>query len=115
MEELADLIVDDETWRAINDPVAADCVARALFVLRERIDGTPDGAAKARETIEASIEAAYLHTEAHRCALRLYLLSLTGRLRPRDEPVPLIRGAIERFEAEDGAAGKRRVRKKSGG
>lgn len=77
-----DLLIDEETWQAINDPKTAEYIARLLFILRERIDSGPDGAREASETILANIEAAYLHTEAHRASLKLYLLSLTGQLKP---------------------------------
>jgi hypothetical protein len=90
------LLIDEQTWQAINDPKTAEHIARALFVIREAIESGPSGAREASETILANIEAAYLHTEAHRAAVRLYLLSLTGQLKPEDEPLRLINGAIER-------------------
>lgn len=96
MEECQDLLIDEDTWRAINDPATADFIARRLFVLKGAIDGGAEGAKEASEVILANIEAAYLHTEAHRAAVRLYLLYLTGQLKPEDEPVRLIGGAIER-------------------
>ena len=109
-----DLLIDERTWRAIDDPRAAEYVARVLFVIREAIDDGPEGVREASEIILANIESAYLHTEAHRAALGLYMLSLTGRLRPGDEPLQLINGAIERgraqveLERKARAKGKRR-------
>jgi hypothetical protein len=91
-----DLLIDEETWHAINDPKAAEYFARVLYVIKEAIDSGPEGVREASELILANIEAAYLHTEAHRVAVRLYMLSLTGRLKPEDEPLRLINGAIER-------------------
>jgi hypothetical protein len=61
----------------------------------------------------ANIESAYLHTDAHRAALKLYLLSLTGRLKPEDEPLQLINNAIERGLAQLELTGKTRAGKKS--
>src|ERR671916_288937 len=103
-----DLLIDEETWQVI-DSKTAEYIARTLFVLKGRIDSGPDGAREASETILANIEAAYLHTDAHRAALKLYLLSLTGRLKPQDEPLQLINGAIERGAAQIRLAGKGRV------
>lgn len=114
LEHHQELLIDEETWQAINDPKTAEYIARVLFILRERIDNGPDGAREASETILANIEAAYLHTEAHRAALKLYLLSLTGHLKPEDEPLQLINGAIQRgairieLAGEGSAKGKRR-------
>jgi hypothetical protein len=112
MEGYRDLLIDEETWQAIDDPKTAEFIARRLFVIKEAIDSGPDGAREASEAILANIESAYLHTEAHRAALELYMLSLTGHLKPEDEPLRLINGAIERGAAEvelaRRAKGKRR-------
>jgi hypothetical protein len=96
MENCQDLLIDKETWQAIDDPKTAEYIARRLFAIKEAIDSGADGAREASGTILADIEAAYLHTDAHRAALKLYLLSLTGQLKPEDEPLRLIGGAIER-------------------
>lgn len=115
MEDCQDLLIDERTWRAINDPKTADSIAHALFILKEAIDGGAEGVKEASEALLANIEAAYLHTEAHRAALKLYLLSLTGHLMPQDEPLQLIGGAIERGTARvrlavNGRASKKRPR-----
>jgi hypothetical protein len=100
MDDCQDLLVDERTWRLIQDPDAADSIARGLFILKEAIDGGPEGAKEASEIILANIEAAYLHTHAHRAAFKLYLLYLTGQLKPEDEPLRLISGAIKRGVAQ---------------
>ncbi|HEX8068394.1 MAG TPA: hypothetical protein VF546_00485 [Pyrinomonadaceae bacterium] len=112
MEDCPDLLIDEQTWDAIHDPNTADHVARTLFVLKEAIDSGPEGAREARAAILANIESAYLHTAAHKAALRLYLLSLTGHLKPEDEPLQLINGAIERATARIERAGQGRARQK---
>ena len=106
MEECPGLLIDEDTWQAINDPDTADFIARRLYILKEAIDGGSEGARKASEAVLANIEAAYLHTDAHGAALKLYLLYLTGQLKPEDEPVRLIGGAIERGEARRKVVGK---------
>lgn len=114
MDDDQDLLIDEATWQAIDDPKTAEYIARALFVLKGKIDSGPEGASEASEALLVNIEAAYLHTEAHRAAVKLYLLSLTGRLGPEDEPLQLINGAIKRGArrvevAEEGRVkGKRR-------
>jgi hypothetical protein len=106
------LLIDEPTWRAIDDPKTAEYIARVLFDIREAIESGPEGVREASEEILANIESAYLHTEAHRAVLRLYMLSLTAHLKPEDEPLQLINGAIERgrarVELASKAKGKRR-------
>jgi hypothetical protein len=118
MADCQDLLIDEETWQAINDPKTAEYIARRLFVIKEAIDSGPDGSREASGAILANIEAAYLHTDAHKAAVKLYLLSLTGQLKPEDDPLRLINGAIERGVsrveiARNGRAkGKRRKRRR---
>jgi hypothetical protein len=87
LENHQDLLIDEQTWQVINDPGTADLITRGLFLIKEVIDRGPDGVKEASDAILANIEAAYLHTDAHRAAVRLYLLSLTGQLKPEDEPL----------------------------
>jgi hypothetical protein len=112
MEDCQDLLIDEETWQAIDDPKTAEYIARRLFVIKEAIDSGPNGAREASEAILANIEAAYLHTEAHRAAVKLYLLSLTGQLKPEDEPLQLINGAIERAGSRVKLASEGRAKRK---
>lgn len=114
MEVCRDLLIDEQTWQAIHDPKTADLIARGLFILKTAIDSGPDGAKEASDAILANIEAAYLHTDAHRAVFRLYLLSLTGQLKPEDEPLQLINGAIERGEARIEVARSGRQRERDG-
>jgi hypothetical protein len=51
---------------------------------------------RASRTLQQGVELLYLHTEAHKSALALYVLSLEGNLKPQDEPPHLINAAIER-------------------
>ena len=96
------LLADDLTWKAILEPAlckdsaGVEALARLLFTLKMAIDGGPEGAMRASQTLLDGIELTYLHTDAHRAALKLYVLSLEGNLKPQDEPLQLINGAIER-------------------
>lgn len=109
------MLIDDRSWQAINDPDTVDSITRSLFILKAAIDSSSGGAKEASDIILASVESAYLHTAAHRAALKLYLLSLTGRLKPQDEPLQLINAAIERGTAEIELAAKGRKRGRGGG
>lgn len=115
MEDCQDLLIDEQTWRAIDDPKTAEYIARRLFVIKQAIDSGPNGVREASEAILANIEAAYLHTDAHMAAVKLYLLSLTGHLKPEDEPLQLINGAVKRGErrvelAREGSEKRKRRR-----
>ena|ERR1043165_1483259 len=96
------LLADDETWTAILEPAlcqdaaAVECLARLLFTIKRAIDSGPEGAMQASQTLLNGIELIYLHTNTHKAAVKLYVLSLEGQLKPQDEPLNLINAAIER-------------------
>ena len=71
-----------------------------LFTIKEAIESGPDGASKAVNTLLDEIRLVYPYTEVHKLAFKLYLLYLTGRLKPQDEPFILLNHAIERGIAE---------------
>lgn len=76
--------------------VAVEGLARLLFTLKRAIESGPEGVRRASATLAGGVEFIYLHTEAHRAARGLFLLSLEGVLKPQDEPLNLINAAIER-------------------
>ena len=80
----------------------ADALARLLDTFMYAIDGGLRGVGAAREGLSAAVELAYLRTGAHADALRLYRLSLEGRLRVEDEPGRLLGAAIARRTAGAG-------------
>lgn len=99
-------LADDETWKAVLEPAlctdaaAVEVLARLLFRIKEAIDSGPAGAVWASQTLLSGIELMYLHTNAHKVARKLYLLSLQGNLTPQDEPLNLINAAIERGKSQ---------------
>lgn len=110
------LLVDHETWAVILEPVlckdsdTAESLASLLFTIKESIEAGPEGVNRAIKTLLDGISLIYLYTDAHKVALKLYLLWLTGRLKPQDEPLPLMSTAIKRgtSEVKRAAAAKRR-------
>ncbi|MDT4951984.1 MAG: hypothetical protein QOJ02_122 [Acidobacteriota bacterium] len=100
------LLADKETWTAILEPVlcqdaaAVECLARLLFTIKKAVDSGPEGARQASNTLLDGIELIYLHTNTHKAALKLYVLSLEGKLEPKDEPLNLINAAIERDRSQ---------------
>jgi hypothetical protein len=107
-------LIDHETWTAILEPTlckdsaAVECLARLLFIIKKAIDQGPDGAKQASSMLSAGIERIYIYTDAHKAALKLYLLSLTGQLKPQDEPLQLINEALKRSVGDDELKKKRR-------
>jgi hypothetical protein len=100
--EKAELSADNQTWINIFEPelckdaAAIECLARLLFVIKKEIDSGSEGVKRASRILSEGIEAIYPYTNAHRAALKLYVLSLEGELKPQDEPLNLITAAIER-------------------
>jgi hypothetical protein len=98
-----------------KDSAAVECLARLLFTIKKAIDDGPDGARRASSTLSAGIELIYRYTDAHKAARNLYLLSLTGQLKPQNEPLRLVNEAIEREAIENelrkkGSASKKKRR-----
>jgi len=100
-------LVNEEDWTAILEPAlcqdaaAVESLARLLFTIKKAIESGPEGAMQASKMLLDGIESIYLYTNAHKAAVKLYVLSLEGTLKPQDEPLNLINAALER--------GKRRV------
>lgn len=96
------LLTNEEDWAAILEPAlrqdtaAIECLARLLFRIKKAIDRGPEGATQASGALLDSIELLYRYTDAHKAAVKLYVLSLEGRLKAQDEPLNLINAALER-------------------
>jgi hypothetical protein len=96
------LLADDETWTAILEPdlcrnsVAVETLARLLFEIKKAISSGPEGIIQASNTLQNGIEQIYLHTDEHKAALKLFLVSLDGNLKPQDEPLRLVNAALAR-------------------
>lgn len=104
-ETSADLLADDEDWLTFLNPTlckaaAAESLTHLLFSIKQAIESGPNGAQRASAALLVGIRSLYLHTAAHEAALELYLLSLTGDLTPQDEPLQLLKAAIERGKAK---------------
>ena len=113
------LLVDHETWDVILEPVlcdnsnTAESLASLLFTIKESIEDGPEGGKRAINTLLDGISLVYLYTDIHEAAFNLYLLWLTGHLKPQDEPLQLINAAIKRGMTEVERAAAAKHRKKS--
>jgi hypothetical protein len=100
------LLADRETWLMLldnafrTDSIGANTLARLLFTVKAAIENGPDDLGRVINTLLDGIKQSYLYTDEHKLALRLYMLSLTGQLKPQDEPRILLNGAIERGMTE---------------
>jgi hypothetical protein len=98
-------LAEQEDWAAALEPAlcqdtaAVESLARLLFRIKGAIDSGPEGAMQASKTLLDGIEFIYLYTNAHKAALKLYVLSLEGKLKPQDEPLNLVNAALERGES----------------
>ncbi|MGH9823743.1 MAG: hypothetical protein ACREDR_10905 [Blastocatellia bacterium] len=113
-------VVDRETWE-INfeemiekSPRTAENLARVLLLLLEAIESGPEGIVQVSNSLKDGIEWAYLYTDAHRTAFRLFLLYIEGRLDIPDQPDELIGEAVARgIETAKRQTKKRRNRTKA--
>jgi hypothetical protein len=115
------LPIDRESWSLVlepalcNAPQIAEAFARLLFTIKVAIESGADGVKEAREMLMEGIEVTYLYTNVHKTSFKLYLLSLTGHLKPQDEPTQIISEAIKRGMAEvERASATERKNKKRG-
>jgi hypothetical protein len=97
-------LADKEDWAAVLEPAlcqdkaAVECLVRLLFTIKRAIDSGPEGAMQASRTLLDGIKFIYPYTNVHEAAVKLYVLSLEGNLKPQDEPLNLINAALERGE-----------------
>lgn len=98
-----------------KDSAGADCLAHLLFSIRETIQTGSTGVSQALDVLSAGIRAIYPYTEEYRLGMRLYLMYLTGHLKPQNEPRQLLEGAIERglLEIKSAIALEERRKKRS--
>src|SRR6266404_4334534 len=96
----------DEDWLDFLEPdlckdaSSVDSFAHLLFNIKDALPKGPEGVKAAGDALLDGIKMAYLYTDEHQAALELYLIYLTGNLKPPDEPLELLRRAIDRGKAE---------------
>jgi hypothetical protein len=96
-----ELLFDEQSWDALleptigKDPNSAESLAHLLFYLKKSISQGPEGCLQAIATLECGLSSTYLYTESHKLAFALYILYLTGELKPCHEPEHLIKGVLD--------------------
>ena len=108
---------DEDEWldffreHLCGRPELAEHVARIWFALLEHHDQGPEGIRNARFIINQALRLTYPFTRSYRLAYRHYLLSLTGYVKPEDEPEPLLKTSIARARASIAEARERKNRR----
>ena len=92
-------------------PELGEHVGRMWFALIEHLSvnsetGRPEGVRNARFILNQALRLTYPFTRSYRLAYRHYLLSLTGQVKPEDEPGQLLKASIARMRASIAEARK---------
>jgi len=109
---------DEDDWLDLfrehlcGHPELAEHVARIWFALLEHLGEGPEGTRDARRILNQALRLTYPFTASYRLAYRHYLLSLSGYVKPEDEPEQLLRASIKRARASIAEARQRRKQSK---
>jgi hypothetical protein len=115
---------DEDEWLDLfrehlrGHPELAEHVARIWFALLEHLARGPEGIRDARSILKQALRLTYPFTASYRLAYRHYKLSLSGCVKPADEPEALLGESIKRARAqilEERRPKKARVVKKAAG
>jgi hypothetical protein len=87
-------------------PELAEHVARIWFALIEHLGQGAEGVRNARFILNQALRLTYPFTRSYRLAYRHYLLSLSGFVKPADEPEHLLKASIARAKASIAEARK---------
>jgi hypothetical protein len=82
-----------------GDTHSPEALAHMFILFGQAIASGLEGINRTSNTLRAAIDLIYPHSRTHCAALKLYRLSVEGRLKVEDEPVNLINAAIERSTA----------------
>jgi hypothetical protein len=108
---------DEDEWldffreHLCGHPELGEQVARIWFALIEHLGQGPEGVRNARFILSQALRLTYPFTRSYRLAYRHYLLSLTGYVKPEDEPEHLLKASIARAKASiaEARAAKRKL------
>jgi hypothetical protein len=96
-----------------GDEHAPHFLGQLFTSFRQAIDSGLSGIIETRTALAEAIDLIYLHSPEHDAAISLYRLHLEGELKPDDEPLDLINGAINRtttrLRTSNSSRRKRRV------
>lgn len=93
---------DEDEWLDLfrehlcGHPELAEQVARIWFALLEHLSHGPEGLRNARLILKQALRLTYPFTSSYRLAYRHFRLSLSGLVKPADEPSQLLRESVRR-------------------
>ena len=106
---------NDDAWLRLLEPMLledtslADSAGRLWHHLIEEIKSGPEGATRARQSLEDALRLTFQFTAAHKACRTLFEMSLAGDLSPAAEPLSILRAEIDRRKGTaEGAARKKR-------
>ena len=119
----SDILIDDEGLVSIlkplleQDAIGAESLAHFFGMIDDADNEGPKGRKLASAALHDAMAVCFRYSRIYQTCLDLFFLSFTGDLKPSDEPLTLLRGAIERgreevVKAAKGDAASRRVRRK---
>ncbi|HKV37807.1 MAG TPA: hypothetical protein VJX67_01235 [Blastocatellia bacterium] len=97
---------DEDEWldffreNLCGHPDVAEQVARILYALLEHLGQGPEGLRNARFILKQGLRLTYPFTSSCRLSYRHYRLSLSGYVKPDDEPRQLLGASIVRAREE---------------
>lgn len=92
---------DEEAWEILlektlaTDPATADTAMELWGRLLKELQSRPEGVKAVSAELNTAMEITYPYTTASKKLFELTVLSLTGDVKPSEEPRTLIAGAIE--------------------
>ena len=108
---------NDEAWLKLLEPMLledaslADAAGRLWYYLIEEIKSGPEGATRARQSLEDALRLTFQFTEAHKACRTLFEMSVAGQFSPEDDPLKALGAAIERRKSPVEAGRSRRKKK----
>ena len=96
---------NDEAWLKLLEPMLledaslADLAGRLWCYLIEEIKRGPEGATRARQSLEDALRLTFQFTEAHKACRTLFEMSVAGEFSPEDDPLKALGAAIERHKS----------------
>jgi hypothetical protein len=96
---------DEDEWldffreHLCGHPELAEHVARIWYALLEHLGEGPEGIRDARLILKHALRLTYPFTSSYRLAYRHFRLSLSGCVKPADEPEQLLGASIARARA----------------
>src|SRR6185295_20026480 len=95
----------------LEDASLADMAGRLWYYLIEEIKSGPEGATRARQSLEDALRLTFQFTEAHKACRSLFEMSVAGQFSPENDPLRALGAAIERRKSPIKAKDRKKKQK----